>query len=320
MALALIMLLVLAPSSPASVLGGEDGVDGVPRQPDGRPDLSGVWTTATATPLERPRALASRPTLTADEARQVELAAAARANALAEGKLAYNREWLDPGLKVLPGLPSALIVDPATGSIPWKREARAAFEAERARYGKGPFESHHDLDTGERCISDGVTLLPLQPYNMNFKLVQTANHLMIYQEMYHEVRIVPFTQDPPPAPGGQWLGDARARWEGDTLVVTTKNFADRREDHWAWLWRAPRPGLRLIERFTRVDATTIDYQVTVEDPASFMQSWTASAPMTTDQESRGVTAGKIYEYACHEANYSLLNVLRSARAEERAQE
>ena len=290
----------------------------VPRTPDGRPDLSGVWTTATATPLERPEAHAAKTSLTPDEAARVEAAAEASIQALAQGKLAYNREWLDPGLKVLPGRPSALIVDPPGGTIPWKPEAKAAYERERARYGRGPFDSHHDLDTGERCISDGITLLPLQPYNMNFKLVQTPEHLVIYQEMYHEVRIVPLGRQPRPAPGGQWLGDARARWEGDTLVVTTSNFADRRHDHWAWLWRAARPGLRVVERFTRTDEKTIDYRVTVEDPQSFTQAWTASAPMTTDQASRGVTAGRIYEYACHEANYSLLNVLTGARAEEAA--
>ena len=286
-------------------------------------DLQGIWTTATLTPLERPAALADRASMSPEEMRRLERdterALVERSEKPPPGSVGgYNREWLDPGMKALPDGRTSLIVDPPDGRIPWRPEAKAASDAERARYGKGPYDSYMDLDTGERCISDGVTLAPLQPYNMNYQIFQTPEWLAIAGEMYHEYRLIPLDCRPHvPAAVGPWLGDGRGRWEGDTLVVVSRGFADKSDSYWAWPWRGARPSLTVTERFRRVDASTVDYRFTIEDPAMFTRPWTVAAPMTTDQASRGVTAGPLFEYACHEGNYALPNVLRGAREEER---
>jgi len=212
-----------------------------------------------------------------------------------------------------------VIVDPPDGRIPGTPEVGRDTLRERERYGVGPYESWVDLDTGERCITDGIpNMVPLQPYNMNFHIFQSPDHVVFLHEMYHEVRIVPL--DGRPHLSGrveQWLGDPRGWWEGDTLVVETTNFADMPETHWSAPWRRARPSLRVVERFTRIDAETIDYRFTIEDPTSFTRPWTVAAPMTTDQASRGVTSGALYEYACHEGNHAVTNILSGARAEEK---
>ena len=188
--------------------------------------------------------------------------------------------------------------------------------SQSARYGIGPFNDYTDLDTGERCISDGITMVALQPYNMNYQIVQTEDTIVIAHEMYHEFRVIPLDGRPFISDKiGQWLGDARAHWEGDTLVIESRNFADKLDYYWAWPWRSARGSLTLIERLTRLDETNMDYQVIVDDPEMFTQPWTISAPMTTDQASRGVTAGPLFEFACHEGNYALPNVLRGAQME-----
>jgi hypothetical protein len=136
--------------------------------------------------------------------------------------------------------------------------------------------------------------------------------------MFHDFRIIP-TDGRPHVGNGirQWLGDSRGKWEGNTLVVETTNFADKTHYRWSTPWRASRPTLRLVERFTRLDADTIDYRVTIEDPTMFVRPWTAAVPMSKNQSARGVTAGRLYEYACHEGNHSMTNVLSGARAAER---
>ncbi len=294
----------------------------VPMTSWGKPDLSGIWTTATLTPLERPLNVEQSKTLSAEEMANMSQAAESalqqRAANPEPGSVGgYNREWLDPGMQALSDGRTSLIYDPADGRIPWHPAAKAASDKQRARYGKGPFNTYADMDTGERCLSDGITMAPLQPYNMNYQLFLTEKFLAINHEMYHEYRIIPLDGRPHLDPSlGQWLGDARGHWEGDTLVVVSTGFVDKSADYWAWPWRKSRPGLTLTERFTRIDAETIDYRFTVEDPAMFTQAWSASAPMTTDQESRGVTSGPLYEFACHEGNYALPNVLRGARLQE----
>ncbi len=318
LALGVAALLVAAPAAPSQE-------DGAPRTSWGAPDLQGIWTNATLTPLERPEGVEGAH-YTEAEAARLETQTAARI-AAQDGKIrtqggvgGYNNVWLDYGMKVVPGLRTSLIVDPADGRIPWAPGKEAESDAERARYGVGPYDSHVDLDTGERCLSDGATMAPLMPYNMNYRIVQTPDHVMIWQEMYHEARVIPLGDVPrlevTDSYQGAWLGEPRGRWEGDTLVIESVNFAPKDDLYWAWPWRAARPSLRIVERLRRVDETTLDYEFTVSDPESFKQPWTATAPMTTDQASRGVTAGKLFEYACHEGNYSLLNVLRGARAQE----
>ena len=137
--------------------------------------------------------------------------------------------------------------------------------------------------------------------------------MVILGEMFRDLRIIPL-DGRPHAAVPQWLGDGRGRWAGDTLVVETQSFADKARFWWANVWRATRPTLRLVERFTRVDADTLEYEFTMEDPGMFTQPWTAAIPLTTDQGGRGVTTGPLYEYACHEGNYAMTNTLTGARA------
>ena len=296
-----------------------------PRTPWGDPDLSGIWTNATITPLERPRELGETPFLTKEEVAALEARAARDQftdRAPRDGDPGtYNQVWFDRGTRIVPTGRTSLIVDPPDGRIPWTAEARDDYERARARYGVGPYDSYLDLDTGERCITDGLPMVPTQGYNMNYHILQTSSYVAILHEMFHEFRIIPLDVDGRPHVDrriGQWLGDARGRWEGDTLVVETTNFADTTHYWWAATWRAARPSLRLVERLTRIDPDTIDYRFTMHDPESFTRPWTAVIPMTTNQAERGVTSGQMFEYACHEGNYGLVNVLRGARAREEA--
>ncbi len=320
-ALAILLLL------PAAALGqsaGRDRSPATPRTAWGDPDLQGLWTSATLTPLERPARQADRALLTDEEAAAIE-EESARRRVESDGKSApgsvggYNQVWLDAGARIVSDRRTSLIVDPPEGVIPWIPEKKIESDRERARYGVGPFYTHADLDTGERCITDGLpNMVPLQPYNMNMRIFQTPDEVAMLHEMYHEVRVIPL--DARPLTGiPQWTGEARGRWEGDTLVVETVSFIDRPETYWSAPWRAARPTLRLVERFSRVGPESIDYTFTLDDPTSFTQPWTAAAPMTTDQASRGVTAGEIWEFACHEGNHAMVNILAGARAEEAAQ-
>ena len=287
------------------------------------PICRGFGTSATLTPLERPAGQTERALLTDEEAAAIEQESAAR-RAASDGKAApgsvggYNQVWLDAGTRIVGDRRTSLIVDPPEGVIPWIPEKQVESDRERARYGVGPFYSYTDLDTGERCITDGLpNMLPLQPYNMNMRIFQTSGQVVMLHEMYHELRVIPLDGRPPNGIA-QWTGEARGRWEGDTLVVETVNFVDKPETYWSAPWRAARPSLRLVERFTRVGPETIDYTFTLEDPLSFTRLWTAAALMTTDQAARGVTAGEMWEYACHEGNHAMINILGGARAEEAA--
>ncbi|MCH7747578.1 MAG: hypothetical protein IH939_05735 [Acidobacteria bacterium] len=308
---------------PAAALGQAGAVHGwtTPRTAWGAPDLQGIWTSATLTPLERPRRQSEQALLTDEEAAAVEQQSAQR-RAASDGKSApgtvggYNQVWMDAGTQIVDSRRTSLIVDPPEGVIPWTSEAKIESDREQARYGVGPYASWLDLDTGERCITDGLpNMVPLQPYNMNLQILQTPGAVVMLHEMYHELRIIPV--DGRPLTGiAQWTGEARGRWDGDTLVVETVNFVDKPDTYWSTPWRAARPSLRLVERFTRVGPEAIDYTFTLEDPHAFTQPWTAAAPMTTDHASRGVTSGQIFEYACHEGNHAMINVLSGARAQD----
>jgi hypothetical protein len=298
-----------------------------PRTPWGEPDLQGIWNIETITPLERPKEFAGREFLTAEEAaaleRQVAQSRVDRPPRAGDPGT-YNQFWFDRGTKVVGTRRTSLIVDPPDGRIPWRPDVQqretARAETRRALLeGRVSHESASDLDTGERCLTDGLTMVPLQGYNMNYQILQTPGYVVIVHEMFHDVRIIP--TDGSRHVGQdirQWLGDARGRWEGDTLVVDTTNFADKANYWWAAAWRASRATLHLVERFRRVDADTIDYQFTMDDPTMFTRPWAAAVPMTTNQAARGVAVGRLYEYACHEGNYSIVNVLSGARAREQA--
>lgn len=290
----------------------------------GDPDLQGIWTGSTITPLERPTQLGDKQFLTDDEVTALEQRTDQEGDkdrrdakgTEADVRNAYNDFWWDRSTKVVPTHRTSLIVDPPNGRLPFTPDGQKSQTLSKERYGKGPYDSFLDLDTGERCLTDGL-VINHAGYNNNYQIVQAPGYVVIMAEMFRDRRIVsldgrPHTNVP------QWAGESRGRWEGDTLVVETTNLADKKDDFWQDAWKASRPTTRVIERFTRVDAKTIDYSYTVEDPTFFTRPWTANFPLTSDQSSRGVTSGTLYEYACHEGNYGLPGVLLGARIQERA--
>ena len=304
--------VVLAPLS----VGGQE----VMRTSWGDPDLRGLWTGSTLTPLERPQQFAGQEFLTEEEAAGLEQRA--DRNRFVEREVregdpgTYNQVWFDPGTRLLPDRRTALVVDPPDGRIPYTPEMRERQRLQSAYRVGGARNSWVDVDTGERCMTDGVPMFWLG-YNPNHLIVQTPDHVVILHEMFRDRRVIPL-DDRPQGTVRQWNGDIRGRWEGDTLVVESTHFVDRTADRWSATWRMPTETMHLVERFTRVDATTLDYEFTLTDPAKFTRPWSVLLPLTTNQASRGVTAGPLYEYACHEGNYSLMNVLSGARAEDRA--
>ena len=293
-----------------------------PRTPWGDPDLQGIWTGSTLTPLERPKELAGKQFLTEEEAAALEQRADQDRfveSAPQEGDPGtYNQVWFDPGTRVVGDRRTSLIVDPPDGIIPYTPEMRQRQQAQVQYRVRGARDSWLDVDTGERCLTDGLPMLWLG-YNPNHQIVQTRDYVVILHEMFRDRRVIPLDGR---SHGHirQWNGDMRGRWEGDTLVVETTNFVDKAHYRWAAAWRIPTETLHLVERFTRVDADTLDYEFTVDDPAKFTRPWTVEIPLTTNQAARGVTAGPLFEYACHEGNYSIVNVLSGARAQEKAAE
>jgi len=294
----------------------------VPRAPDGHPDLNGVWSFATLTPLERPAELAGKATLTPEEAAAIEkrtLEVQNRDRRDGEGQddrgsdgrtdldRAYNQFWWDYGTKVVGSRRTSLVVDPPDGRIPMT-PAGARRQAEQAAKRVRPPAGPEDRTLTERCINVLTTGPPMVPgpYNNNVQLFQTPQLVAIYGEMIHDTRVVPVgTQAHLPSSIRQWLGDSRGHWEGDTLVVETTNFTDKT------VFRGSTEALHLVERFTRVDANTLLYEFTVTDPASWTRPWSVALPMTRSSD-------KIYEYACHEGNFGLASILAGARADERA--
>ena len=308
------MVLVMV-GAIAAVAAGQ----GVPRTPWGAPDLQGVWTGSTLTPLERPTDLADKSFLTeeevvaleyrADESRFVER------TPQAGDPGTYNQAWFDPGTRVVADRRTSLVVDPPDGRIPYTPEIRERGRLQAIYRVSGQRNSWVDVDTGERCLTDGVPMFWLG-YNPNHQIVQTPDHIVVLHEMFRDRRIIPL-DGRSHGTIRQWNGDIRGRWEGDTLVVESRGFVDKMSDRWAQTWRMPTETMYLVERFTRRDADTLEYEFTITDPAKFERSWSARIPLTTNQAARGVTEGPLFEYACHEGNYSLANVLRGARAEER---
>ena len=280
----------------------------------GDPDLQGIWVGSTLTPMQRPEEFGEKEFLS--EAEVTTREEEARAGQFQERSArtgdpgTYNAIWFDRGTAWTPSRRTSLIVDPPDGRIPYTATAR---QHERP-YGIGPFDSYVDLDTGERCLSDGLPQIWFG-YNPNHQIFQTPTHVVIVHEMFNQRRIIPL-DDRPHAKMLQWNGDPRGRWEGDTLVVESINFSDRPDYRWAATWRHPSSTLHTVERFTRIDDTTIEYEATITDPVRFEQPWTVRIPLTSDQSGRGVTSGQVFEYACHEGNYGLANILRGERVAE----
>ena len=202
----------------------------------------------------------------------------------------YNNFWLDDGTAWEPNRRTSLVVDPPDGRIPYTATARD----NNRPHGSGPWNSFLDLDTGERCLGDGMPQIWFG-YNPNHQIFQTAEHVVIFHEMFHQRRIIPL--DGRPHVGiTRWNGEPRGRWEGDTLVVESLDFPDRPHYRWGSTWRIPTSQLHVVERFTRVDAETIDYEAIITDATRFTRPWTVRFPLSQDQSERGVAAGNLFEF------------------------
>ncbi len=292
---------------------------GVPKAPDGHPDLQGVWTNATITPMERPKAFAAKPTLNDDEAVAYEKAQAKELNdqdgqsdgpliaaAGSSGTGGYNVLFIDRGSELarVDGVKrTSLIIDPPDGRIPpMTAEGRQRIQAMMTSFNH--FESVKERPLSERCLvgfgsTAGPPMLPVL-YNNNYQIVQTPDAVMIMVEMVHDVRVIRMNQKHVPPDVRKWLGDSVGHWEGDTLVVDTTNFNPHIR------FRGSSEDLHVIERFQRVDAQTILYRATIDDPTTFTKQWTLEYPFLS-------TPGPVYEYACHEGNYAMQDILGGAR-------
>jgi hypothetical protein len=315
----------------------------VPRTPDGKPDLQGFWDFRTLTPLERPSSLKDKAVLTEAEARTLqqqnaerrdraaassEVRSSARAaGGGAQAVGAYNDFWIDSGSTVVGDRRTSLITDPPDGRVPAAvpgvarqsgslMEDLAATPPIRVLATGARANGPEDRGLSERCLvgfNSGPPMIP-SGYNNHMQLVQTPQYVAILNEMNHDARIIPL-DGRPSLPGSirQWAGVSRGRWEGDTLVVTTTNFTDKTASFNPSVTTAVGTGttLKLIERFRRVDAVTLSYEFTVEDPATFTRPFTAVVPMMKSDQ-------PVFEYACHEGNRGLMSIIRGARAEEEA--
>jgi hypothetical protein len=323
---AVLVALVLSAPSPAPAQTSAAKKAPVPRTAWGKPDLQGVWDFRTITPLERPKDMAGREFLTEAEAAKLEQATEDRNEELlvrpaerapvggnvdrrADGTPGfYNNFWLDQGTKTIATRRTSLIIDPPDGRLPALTPAAQKRTAERQQYLKEhPADSWLDRSASDRCIVGFNAGPPLNPggYNQNLQIFQTPTHVALLTEMVHTVRIVPLEAGARSAGVRQWVGTSHGRWEGDTLVVETSNFKEERG------WRNASGNLKLIERFTRVDKDVLEYTYTVTDPETWTRPWTATIPLRLGNL-------PLYEYACHEGNYSLYNILSGHRAEERA--
>jgi hypothetical protein len=282
-----------------------------PRTPWGDPDLQGVWDYKTITPLERPQNLAGREFLTTDEAAQLEARAAKRLDEPPDestpATTIHAPYWTDPGRKVLDDKRTSLIVDPADGRVPPLTSEGQVRAASRRGTRGGGADGPEDRSSLERCITWGfpTAILP-GLYNNNIRIVQSPGYVAITHEMVHETRLIPLDGREALSPKiRQWFGDSRGHWEGDTLVVESQNFSDKTN------YRGSGATLHTIERFTRLGKDAIEFRLTVDDPHTFVRPWTVALPMRTSE-------GDLYEYACHEANVGLYDILEVARDEENA--
>ena len=294
------------------------GTKAIPRTSDGHPDFQGVWTNATITPMERPAELAGKATLTDAEAKTWEKRDLS-SNTLdsdvdsgfnrvtgGPGVGAYNNLFVDRGSELarVDGVKrTSLIIDPPDGKMPPLTEAARARNAGMQR-GFNRYDTVKDRPLSERCIigfgsTSGPPMLPVL-YNNNYQIVQTPQYVMILVEMVHDIRVIRMNGTHKPASVRQLLGDSIGHWEGDTLVVDTTNFTDKTR------FRGSSENLHVVERFRRVDANTILYRATIDDPSTYSKQWTIEYPFLAAQ-------GPVYEYACHEGNYAMPDILGGAR-------
>ncbi|PYS40135.1 MAG: hypothetical protein DMG14_11580 [Acidobacteria bacterium] len=281
-------------------------------------DLQGVWTNPTITPFERPPELAGKEFLTEKEVKELEARAAQNRvdRPPQPGDTgSYNQFWFDSGTKAVKTGRTSLVVEPKNGRVPVKPEA----EAKRDYNAAHNADSYEYMSVWDRCITRGVPggMFPAG-YNNAYQIVQIPGYVVILYEMIHEARIIPMDARPHlPSTIKLWNGDARGRWEGNTLVIDTTNYNDK-----GWIATSAATGrikgipqserLHVVERFTRVNRDTINYEVTIDDPNVYTQPWKVAIPLSRDPEYR------IFEYACQEGNHAVENVLSGGRAAEKA--
>ena len=297
-----------------------------PRTPDGQPDIQGIWTNVTSTPLERPQELEDKAFFSEEEVTELERNASDRWEvAIAPGRTeikrlpegrrfaGYNGAIWANSRSIVKSRRTSLVVDPPNGLVPLRPEAAARRDyliANRT-------DTYENMSTYTRCITRGIpgSMLP-NTYNIGNHILQTPGYVVIVYEMIGETRIIPLDDRPHIQSGiDLWMGDSRGHWDGETLVVETTNFTEKG-------WIAPNQNagqvhgvpvsrnLRVVERFTRLSEDVLDWQATIEDPEVYTQPWTIELPLLRDP------AYDLYEYACHEGNYAIANILRGARVRE----
>jgi len=322
LAAAVMAVVPLAAQTPAA---------GAKAKASGHPDLQGYWTNATITTMERPAAFANKPTLTAEEAKQYAAKADKElkaqdgqsdgpliAAAGSSGTGGYNVLFVDRGTdlaKVDGQFRTSLVVDPPDGKVPpMLPEARQRMQERFRRGGFNRYDSVKDRPTSERCLvgfgsTAGPPMMPVL-YNNTYQIVETPDTIMILVEMVHDVRFIRMNAQHDPSNIKKWMGDSIGHWEGDTLVVETTNFLDR--SGVGMNGTGASDAMKITERFTRTSATVINYSLTVDDP----MTWTA--PFTIRFDLGRDDRYGMFEYACHEGNYALPNIMSGQRVQERS--
>jgi hypothetical protein len=304
----------------------------LPRTPDGKPDLQGIWTNGTQTPLQRPARYGDQRAMSADEAERLQQGAQQREQQSfapsdpdrpppTDGNTAaaYNTFWLDRGTQVVNidgEYRTSMIIDPPDGQIPFREGApeQNLMEHWRDLHGDDAFLGPEMATIGERCLlfydfrtsnsSAGPPMMPII-YNNNYQIVQTPDYVMIMAEMMHDARIIRLDSEHLPAEVHKWMGDSVGHWEGDTLVVSTRNMHPQQSHYGSG------PGLEVTETLRMVSPGEIVYSFTMNDPVAYTQPWTAEMVLYARPPGE-----RIYEYACHEGNYALPGILAGKRRQE----
>ena len=315
---ALIVPLLAAVPAAAQSNGGGSSADDY-RTPWGHPNIQGIWSSSGATPMERPDEFEGRATLSDEEVAAIRqateernqqlLLAEARRTSAGGNVGAYNNFWMERGARTNR---TSMLVDPPNGRFP-----PLTPEGQKARIGQPRGDdTWEDRHIWERCVTRGGMPNAMFPrsYNNNMQVFQTPDHVVMLLEQVHEVRVVPLDGRPPIADNiGQWNGDARGYWDGDTLVVTTTNLDPRVSALQPWSAFSSHDGsgedMMLIERFTRTGPETLEYEVEVHDPQMYTRSWTVAYPFSLSPD-------VMYEYACHEGNLGMEGILAGGRADD----
>jgi len=280
----------------------------------GQPDIEGYWSSATITSLERPPALAGKEFLTDEEAAKLEQQARTPSSGPPREGDVGTELWIDRGTKVVSTHQTSLVVEPSDGRVPLTKAAEAKRDYNRAH----ETDSYEYMSVWDRCITRGVPagMFPAG-HNNAYQIIQTTGQVVIVSEMIHDARVIPLDGSPhPPANVRLWNGDSRGHWEGNTLVVDTTNFNNKGSIATSAVQGRLRgipqsEALHVVERFTRTDAATLNYEVTIDDPPMYTQPWKVAIPLAREENYR------MFEYACHEGNEAVKLILGGARAHDK---